>query len=106
QHHSGSAAERAVVHLLVLVLRPVADVPGVDLNESGADRVVEQALPQVPVEDAREQRQHVEPDHGGTHSGRSRSRLANCHAFGASAAAVLALAASSAAFAASWASIA
>ncbi len=51
QHHPGAAAERPVVHPLVLVLRPVADVPGVNLNQAGLDRVFEQALAEVTLED-------------------------------------------------------
>ena len=45
-----------VVHALVLVLRPVANVPRVNLNQPSLDRVFEQALPYVPVEDTGKQR--------------------------------------------------
>ena len=103
QHHAGAAAERPVVHPLVLVLRPVADVPGVDLRPArpGSRR---------PAGSGRRSPRRCPGTASARRSGSSRSTAAPAVAastpFGrVCASAALAFAASSAALAASCASI-
>jgi hypothetical protein len=62
QDHSGSTAKRSIIDSLMLVLCPVADVPGVNLHQACLDRIIEEALADVTVEYPREQSQNVEPD--------------------------------------------
>src|SRR5579885_2482279 len=58
--HPRTAAERAVVHFLMLIGRVVADVPQPHVDESALDRQLQQALLQIAVEDAGEEREDVE----------------------------------------------
>src|SRR5262245_7278919 len=64
QHHAGAATERPVVHALVLALRPVADVPHIDLDQAALERELQDALRQVALEDVREQGQHIASHRG------------------------------------------
>src|SRR5439155_8648684 len=59
-YHARPAAERPIVHLVVLVLGPIADVPEVDFHQATVQRQLEQALGQVALEDFWEQGKDIE----------------------------------------------
>src|SRR5690349_14152671 len=60
QHHAWTAAERSIVNLPMLALRPVANVVDVDANQPRNNRPLQYTLAQVAGEDFRKQGQHVD----------------------------------------------
>src|SRR5690349_520866 len=60
QHHAWTAAERSIVNLPMLALRPVANVVDVDANQPRNNRSLEHALAHVAGEDFRKQGQYVD----------------------------------------------
>ena len=63
QHHAFAAAERPVVHRLVPVRRPIAQVVDPDLENAGVLGPLDHAMGERPIEELGKNRQHVE-DHG------------------------------------------
>ena len=62
EDHAGTAAEGAIVDLLVLALGPVAEVPAMDGEQVAFDRAFDQALGQERVEQAGEQGQEIDAE--------------------------------------------
>ena len=60
KNQATTAAERPVIDALVLALRPVADVPQVNLDQPVLKRQFQQALRQIALENLRKQGQHIE----------------------------------------------
>ena len=68
EEHSGPTAVGSVIDRLMPICRPVAEVPGVDLDQPPLEGAFQEALPQVTLEQSGEQGQQIE-SHGNTRAG-------------------------------------